>query len=112
MPKNTPRNTPETRKRLFPQYESRPIQFYEFSSVKLYDGETCFRSQNYVSQAEIIYESKGVPFDQTNVSERRTERKQLKWGVFRNQKEISSVPRDQKLQRGHPQDSFTEILEN
>ena len=42
--------------------------FWDFL-VKLYDGEARFRSQNYFSQAEISYESKGVLSDQMQVSE-------------------------------------------
>ena len=36
--------------------------------VKFYDGETSFSSQNYFSQADISYQSKGVLFDQMNQS--------------------------------------------
>ena len=42
------------------------------------DGETSFSSQNYVSQAENSYESKGVLFDQMKkVSKRRTESEKM-----------------------------------
>ena len=50
--------TPETRKPLFVQQESQQFQFFTFP-VEFYDGEINFRSQNYFSQAEISYESKG-----------------------------------------------------
>ena len=57
--KVTPRVRPETRKPLFRKQESQKKQFCEFFSVKFYDGETCFSSQNYFSQDEISYESEG-----------------------------------------------------
>ena len=47
----------------------------------------------------------GVQFDQLNVSERRTESKNLKGGNFYNQWETSSVPYDPKWQMNHPEDS-------
>ena len=47
-------------------------------SVKSYYGETSFSSQNYFSQAEIIYESNWVLFDQMKVSERHIEPKKGK----------------------------------
>ena len=45
---------------------------FDFFSLKIYDGETRFSSQNCLTQAEISYESKVVLFDQMKVSARRT----------------------------------------
>ena len=36
-------------------------QIFDFFPVNFYDGDTSFSSQNFFSQAEISYESKGVP---------------------------------------------------
>ena len=41
-----------------------------FFPVKFYDGKASFSSQNYFSQAEISYESKGALGDQVKVSEK------------------------------------------
>ena len=67
VPKITSTKTPETRKPLFLQQESQKIQFCDIFSVKFYDDETSFSSQNY-SQVKISYQSKGLLFDQMNQS--------------------------------------------
>ena len=47
-----------------------------------FDGEKRFSSQNYFSQAKISYESKRLPIDQMNVSERHTELKKTEMRYF------------------------------
>ena len=76
------------------QQEVQKKQILIFSSQ--IDSKTSFSSQNYFSQTEIMYFSKGVLFEQMKNSERRTESKKLKRGNFLNQEETSSVTYDQK----------------
>ena len=80
--KITPRNSPEAKKPLFPPQESQKVQQLEFYSVKTYGGQNNFSPENYVSQAEIYYESTGVPFDQMKFSERRRELKKTEMSFF------------------------------
>ena len=60
VPKFTSRNTPETRKPLFPQHESQKFQFLEFFRLGFMMAKrVSARKTNYFSQADISYESKG-----------------------------------------------------
>ena len=76
--KITTRNTPETRKPIFPQQELQKNPIFDFFPITFQDGDTSFISQNYSSQTEIKNESNGVLFDQMKVSERRTAPKKVK----------------------------------
>ena len=55
-----------------PNRNNKKIQFFDVFPVKFYDDDTNFSSQNYFSEAEIMYESKGVLFDQMKVLKRHT----------------------------------------
>ena len=76
-------------------------------TVHNHDGEKRFSLQNYVFKVEIIYESKGVPFNQMKVSERRAEPKKTEKRYFprslkkthqfhkiKNNKEVTLKTRD------------------
>ena len=72
-------------KPLFPQQESPKNPIFGFFRVMFNNGKASFSSQNYFSQAEISYESKGLLFDQLKVSEKAHRVKNTEKGNFYNQ---------------------------